>query len=151
MGDIVGLRARKAMVLKVVVVVTMVATFGAVRYFADPERVIERHVVAMGALFEELPNSDASDPVRIEWNERRDSLVRLGYLDREEHTVPLAGDEVAQARLYKALNEEKQNSWISDWHSRTGSGNGIVITVVDEAWRHQYWKDTIDQYRAPLE
>lgn len=154
MGERVGLRARKAVALKVFAVVVVVATFAALRQSADPQRVVDRHVDAMRSLFEELqqnPHLDASDPAQIEWNERRDSLVLLGHLDRVEHVVPLAGNEVAQARLYKALDEEKGKSWISDWNYRAGSGLGIVITVVDESWRHAYWKDTIDQYRAPLE
>lgn len=147
-------RARKAIVQKVFAVVVVVATFVAVRFFADPERVVERHVSAMQSLFEEIqgnPNIHALDTVQIEWNEHQESLVRLGYLDRVEHVVPLAGNEAARTRLYEALDKLKGKNWISDWHTKPGAGLGIVITVVDESWRHAYWKDTIDLYRAPLE
>lgn len=97
------------------------------------------------------PPEGASDSNQVQWIDHRNSLVRLGYLDLVEHVVPLAGNEAAQMRLYKALAAEKRKNWISDWSFKPGSGDGIVITVVDEAWRHADWKNTIDAHRAPLE
>lgn len=150
----VGIRARRNMLLKVCIPIVFVVTFVVLRYVADPERAIEHHVRAMRGLHEAMqlnPPEDANDSNQIQWLEHRDSLVRLGYLDEVEHVVPLAGEEAAQMQLYEALAAVKQKNWISDWSFRPGSGNGIVITVVDEAWRHAYWKDTIDVHRAPLE
>ena len=135
------------MAFKIAGVIVVVATFVALQYFVDPQRVVERHVSAMRALYEDIQRDsglDASGPVRVEWNERQDSLVRLGYLDRVEYVVPLAGNEPAQMHLYRALDVEKQKNWISDWNYRPGTGLGIIITVIDESWRHSDWKDTID-------
>ncbi len=143
-----GIRARRAAALKVLAVVVAVVAFGSVRYFTDPQRVVEKHVNAMHTLYEQFQDSEASDVARAEWNKRRDRLVRLGYLDRVDHVVPFAGIEDAQARLYAALDEQKRKNWISDWSYRPGSGRDIIITVVDESWRHAYWKDVIDKHRG---
>lgn len=149
-----GMRARKSIALKVVGLVALVVTFIALRYLADPQRAAERHVKAMHELYEEMqrdPAQGAEDPRQIAWNEHVDGLVRLGYLDRVEHIVPFGGDSVAQERLYAALDERKKTHWISDWNYRPGSGQGVVITVVDEGWRQADWKDTIDRHRLALE
>lgn len=149
-----GIRARKSIALKVVGLVAIIVAFVVLRYLADPQRVAERHVKAMHTLYEDMqqnPSQGAEDPRQIAWNGHVDGLVRLGYLDRVEHIVPFGGDSAAQARLYAALDEKKRTYWLSDWNYRPGSGQGVVITVVDEGWRQADWKDTIDMHRLALE
>ena len=149
-----GMRARKSIALKVFGLVAIIVTFVALRYMADPLRVAERHVKAMQPLYEDMqrnPSQGADDPRQIAWNDHQNGLVRLGHLDRVEHTVPFGGDTAAQQRLYAALDAKKKKHWLSDWSFRPGSGLGVVITVVDEGWRHADWKDTIDAFRPALE
>jgi hypothetical protein len=130
------------------VFVVAMAVYG-VRYFADPQREIDRHLTALRPLYEQMQREtghDASSPVRQEWNSRRDELRKLGYLEKREYYLPLFGMWAEQQKLFAVLDTKESESWISEWSFTQGPNETLAIVVMDEPHRLDGWKAVIDGF-----
>lgn len=127
-------------------VVVVAAGFG-VRYFADPQRQIDRHIAEMRPLFDEMdgnPDLNESHPAQLAWNSHQEELIKLGYLEERMYTLPLLGQWSAQEKLFGALDKYEDENWISGWGFRPGLSGSLEIVIVDEPARFSGWQDVIN-------